>query len=111
MINNRIVLYIYKLFILGYYLILVLDLEERLAMLNAELRDNRNSSEDLAVAPDVVAVGVLEETCHVLKRPLIVSWRDHTRDCFGSFSIGLHGLLGHLILSAAPTYPLSASMR
>ena len=30
-------------------------------MLNAELCDNRNSSEDLAVVPNVVAVGVLED--------------------------------------------------
>ena len=30
-------------------------------MLNAELRDDCDSSEDLAVAPDVVAVGVFED--------------------------------------------------
>jgi hypothetical protein len=32
-------------------------------------------------------------------------------DCIPSFSTGLHGLSGHLILSAARTYPLSASTR
>ena len=42
-------------------LVLVLDLEERLTILDADLRDDRNRSEDFAMARQVVAVGVLED--------------------------------------------------
>ena len=42
-------------------LVLVLDLEERLTILDADLRDDRNRSEDFAMARQVMAVGVLED--------------------------------------------------
>jgi hypothetical protein len=42
-------------------LVLVLDLEERLTILDADLRDVHNRSEDFAMARQVMAVGVLED--------------------------------------------------
>ena len=43
------------------WLVLVLDLEEVLSILDAEVRDDRNSSEDFVVVQQVVAVAVLED--------------------------------------------------
>jgi hypothetical protein len=42
-------------------LVLVLDLDERLTILDADLRDDRNRSEDFVMARHVMAVGVLED--------------------------------------------------
>jgi len=46
-------------------LVLVLDLEERLTILDADLRDDCNRSEDFAMARQVMAVGVLEDLPHL----------------------------------------------
>ena len=47
--------------LLSWLVVLVLGLEERLAILDADLRDDCNRSEFFAVVQQVVAVGVLED--------------------------------------------------
>ena len=66
-------------------LVLVLDLEKRLAILDADLRDDRNCSEDFAMARQVMAVGVLENLPHL----------ETSIDCLVAVPCtGLHSLVG-----------------
>jgi len=66
-------------------LVLVLDLEERLTILDANLRDDHNRSEDFAMARQDVAVGVLEDLPRL----------EMSVDCLVAVSCaGLHSLVG-----------------
>jgi hypothetical protein len=75
-------------------LVLVLDLEERHTILDADLRDDCNRSEDFAMARQAVVVGVLEDLPRletsvdrlvaVLRGIAFPRWRRGCTDCSGT---------------------------
>jgi hypothetical protein len=82
-------------------LITVCHLEERLTIIDGELRNCRAGVKNFPVAPDVVPKD-LGENPPVLQPPIERLVTRLTRPCIARFPMGFAAFFGHLTLSACP---------